>query len=412
MPSVRQISRTTARRLAVTKQRLVPHGDSLLDVVRALGCVQLDPIRAVERTHWLVLWSRLGNFDRTEFERNMWEENAFFEYWAHAASIVLTEDYPVHYLEMKNWRNPNGKSQWARRQREMIKEHAALRQHMLDRLRAEGPLPSRVFDDDRVGKVSFTGWTSPRLISRMFDHMWSAGLVMVAGRQGNQRLWDVTDRVLPEWAPRHELTPEEVTHRAAQVAIQALGVATETQIKRHFTRGRYPHLGKVLKRLKKSSTIQQVEVVDGNGDVLWNQPAYIHQSDLPLLDAIEAGDWQTRTTLLSPFDNLICDRDRTTQLWDFDFRIEIYVPKDKRQYGYYVLPILHGDKLIGRIDPQMDRKTGTLWLNNVYSEPGAPDDAETVAGIRSAIDSLAAFLEAEDVKFNGNIPVEWAQLAM
>ena len=411
MPAVRQISRTNARRLAVANQRLTAHDDSLVDVFRALGCVQLDPIRAVERTHWLVLWSRLGNFDRAEFDRHMWEENAFFEYWAHAASIVLTEDYPVHHWEMKSWRNPNGKSKWAHRQREMIEEHADLRQYMLDRLREEGPLPSRVFDDARLGNVSFSGWTSPRLISRMFDHLWSAGLVMVAGRQGNQRLWHVADRVLPEWTPRQELKPDEVTHRAAQIAIKALGMATPTQINRHFTRGRYPNLGKVLKALEKTSTIQQVEVVEDDGTVLWKQPAYIHQSDLPLLDAIEAGEWQPRTTLLSPFDNLICDRDRTAQLWNFDFRIEIYVPKEQRQHGYYVLPILHGDKLIGRIDPRMDRKTGTLWLNNVYSEPGAPADAETVIAIRAAIDSLAQFLEAKHLKFDGQVPVGWAQIA-
>jgi len=126
--------------------------------------------------------------------------------------------------------------------------------------------------------------------------------------------------------------------------------------------------------------------------------------DLPLCDRIEAGAYNGRTTLLSPFDNLICDRNRTEALWDFLFRIEIYVPADKRQFGYYVLPILHGDRLIGRVDPQYNRKTRTLHIQHVYAEADAPPEA--AADIRAAIVSLATFIGAQQIEY-GEVANVW-----
>ena len=153
-----------------------------------------------------------------------------------------------------------------------------------------------------------------------------------------------------------------------------LGAATSQHIKNNYTRWRYPHLSKVLTGLEREGAIQRV-AVEHNGTILpgtW----YIHRDDLPVLEGIEAGDWQPRTTLLSPFDNLIANRERTELLFDYRFRIEIYVPKHRREYGYYVLSILHGDHIIGRLDPVMDRKAGRLNINAVYAEPNAPMTAE------------------------------------
>lgn len=409
MPA-RPINLQTARRLAISKQYLTHHNTTLLDVIRGLGCVQLDPIRAVERTHWIVLWSRLGNFNRADFERIRWEDRTVFEYWAHAASIVLTEDYPVHAWEMRQWQTPQGDSAWAKRQREMINNHTDLRDHILARIREEGPLPSRDFSDDRTSNFTSSGWTSSRLIPRMFDHLWSAGYVLPTGREGNQRIWDLTERVLPDWTPTDPWTDTQICDYAAQKAIRALGVATPSQIKKHYTRGRYPQLEQTLDQLETAGTIQRVTVISGDDQPHWTQPTYIHTDDLPLLEHIQAGDWQPRTVLLSPFDNLICDRDRTEQLWDFFYRIEIYVPKAKREYGYYVLPILHGDQFIGRIDPKMDRATGTLHINTLYREPDAPDDTASTAAIRDSIESLAQFLGAKRIEYPGTIPKGWETL--
>src|SRR5690606_37437083 len=153
------------------------------------------------------------------------------------------------------------------------------------------------------------------------------------GRRGGQKVWDLADRGLPHWTPRHTLPDDERVAAAVTKALRALGVARDSQIKQHFTRGRYPGISRVLKQMEADGRVQRVEVRNG-GDA-WGGAWYMLTETNPQLHQIEAGDWQGETRLLSPFDNLICDRARTEQLFDFYFRLEIYVPKAKRQFGYY-----------------------------------------------------------------------------
>ena len=192
---------------------------------------------------------------------------------------------------------------------------------------------------------------------------------------------------------------------------QGLGAATAKQIKNHFTRSRYPELEAVLEQLEADRTILRLEL-EGAEDA-WHKsgPWFMHREDLPLLEKIKNGGWQGRTTLLSPFDNMIADRERTELLWDFFFRIEIYVPPHKREYGYYVMPILHEDRLIGRIDPKMDRKTGILHIQSVHKEPEVHTSADMLRSVRAAIDDLAAFLNAGEVLFSDHLPAEWKGIA-
>lgn len=401
------ITSETARQLVITRQHL--SGDAppaMLDIIRDLGCLQLDPISAVARSHQLVLWSRLGNYDLSDLGTLLWEDRSLFEYWAHVASIVLTEDYPIHSYRMRGY--PRGDSPWTKRVRAWLSEPGVADMHdtLLHRIRADGPVPSRVFNDRSADFPSGSGWTSGRNINRMIDYLWQTGKIMVAYREGIQRLWDVSERCLPNWAPREKLDADQVTRRAAQKAIRALGVATASQTKEHYTRGRYYDLERILNELEAENIIHPIKV-DG---VSWNGDSYIHSEDLPLLETIQAGGFTPGTSLLSPFDNLICDRKRTEQLFGFRFRIEIYVPKDKREYGYYVLPILHGDRLIGRLDPKFDRKKKTLAINAVYAEDNAPDDAATVNAIRESIHSLAQFVGAKDIVFAHDVPPQWSGL--
>ncbi len=397
------ISRQTARRLAVTRQHLAgdpppPTPHSILDVVRDLGCLQLDPTSAVARSHLLVLWSRLGVYDPADLDRLIYENRHLFEYWAHVASIVLTEDYPVHQWHMRRYAKAG--SDWTERVQSWMSDNQALHDFILSELREKGSLLSREIEVD--GKVSnswvSSGWTSGRNVSRMLDFLWSRGEIMVTGRSGMQKRWDLAERCLPDFTPRDQWEDHQVVAYAAQKAIRALGAATPQQIKVHYTRGRYPDLPKVLDDLEDQGQVIRVNVEDQAGT--W----YVHHDDLPLLEQLESGAWQPRTTLLSPFDNLICDRKRTEALWDFYFRIEIYVPADKRQYGYYVLPILHGDQLIGRIDSNFDRKTQTFRVSNVYAEPNAPADA--APEIRAAIESLGQFVGAQSIEY-GSVPKIW-----
>jgi uncharacterized protein YcaQ len=402
------ISPTVARRLAVTRQRLAgprptPDAAGILEVVQDLGCLQLDPTNAVARTHLLVLWSRLGGYDPADLERLRWEDRRFFEYWAHAASIVLTENYPIHADQMRAAQESD--SPWGQRVRAWMETNHALRSHILDTLRDHGPRQSAQFEDLAVEPWESSGWTQGRNVGRMLDMLWSRGQVMVAGRVSGQKVWDLTDRFLPPGTPRAVLPPAEVTRRAAQKALRALGVATPKQMDQHYTRGFYPGLDAALADLAAEGQIVPV-ALEGEGRA-WPGPWYVHAADRPLLERLAAGHWEPRTTLLSPFDNLICDRQRTEQLFDFNYRIEIYVPKTKRQYGFYVLPILHGDRFIGRIDPTMDRKTGRLHVNAVYAEPDAPQTAETGEAVAGAIADLAAFLGAREIVYSDKVPAGW-----
>jgi uncharacterized protein YcaQ len=388
------LTRQDARRLAITRQHLDGRTPpTMLDLIRNLGCVQLDPIRHVERTHRLVLFSRLGAFDEAELERLRWEDRALFEYWAHAASLVLTEELPVHAYTMHRYRDP-AHSRNARYVQDWMMaepEVRTLHDEILHTLRVQGPQLSRTFEHEASMP---SRWSNGRYVSRLLDYLWTTGEVTVYGRPGNQRLWGVAESFWPAGTPQDVWHGAQLTHFSAQKALRALGVATPQQIKRHYTRSVYPELPKVLRQLVHEGLIEPVTVLADDGAPLpgdW----YVHTADLPLLQAIQQGDWHGRTTLLSPFDNLICDRERTELLWDFFYRIEIYLPAAKREYGYYVLPILHNDALIGRVDSTMDRRTGQYLVHRVYAEPHAPADMDVA--VATAVTELAAFLQANEV---------------
>lgn len=406
---------TEARRLAVACQGLAaepspirdaPDADRIMAVARNLGCLQIDPIRAVEHTQRLVLWSRLGDYEVAELDRLVYDDAHLFEGWAHCASIVLTEDYPIHATWMRHHASRSSESNaW-------IEANARLYRHILDRLSSDGPLAAKEFDALVDVPWRSNGWNNGRNVGMMLDFLWRRGELMVARRRGRTRLWHLADAVLPERTPRHALSEEETVRQAAQWALRALGVATPQQIKEHFTRKRYPNLVRSLALLEAEGRIVRVQIVDdGDDGSPWPGAWFVHVDRLPLLDEICNHGWTPRTTLLSPFDNLIADRARTERLFGFHYRMEIYTPKAKRRYGYYVLPILHGERLIGRINPTMDRKRNRLLVHNVYAEADAPDDPEVARAVMDAIEDLADFLGAEGVEMAGpdahDVPDGW-----
>lgn len=365
------LSIAAARRLAVSAQRLDGATAELWDVLRALRCLQLDPINVVARSHLLVLRSRVGAVD---IDALLWQERSLFEYWAHAASIVLTEDYPIHRLMMSRWPSHQ-------QSRDFLAGNTRLRTHILERL-ADGPLPAAGFDDLTDLPWKSSGWTNDRNVERMLQFLWLQGQVVVAGRKGRARLWG-----LPSWPPGEPLSEAEVVRQAAAHALRALGVARPGDISQHFTRDRYPGLPDALAALEAAGQVRRV-LVEGEEWLL-------HVDNLPLLER----EFVPRTTLLSPFDNLLCDRARTERLWGFAFKTEMYVPKAKRVYGYYLMPILHGEELVGRIAPRFDRRAGVLDIEGVYLERPVPFEAVT-----SAIEELAAFVGARDIRYTGPVP--------
>ena len=389
-----RLSVTAARRLAIRAQRLdgpAPRGrpdrDAILDVCRSLRCLQVDPTNVVARNHQLVVFSRLGAFDPALLEQLTYREHELFEYWAHEASLVLSEDLPLHRYLMRTWTKQRNLRWW--------ELNGDFRAHILDRLRADGPLPLREIEDRSVAPSLSIGWTGSSHVSRMLDLMWVRGHVGIAGRAGGQRLWDLMERCLPPDAPDGDPGDEEVTRTAVLLALSSLGVARPPHIRAHFTRGRYPGLKEALAALHEQGEIVPVEV-EGLGGGWWMR------ADTAELD----GDWRGRTVLLSPFDNLLCDRARTEQLFGFSHRLEIYTPKAKRRWGYFVLPILHHDRLIGRADLAIDRKANRLVAHAVHREPDAPRGKAVARAIRRELERLARWQGAADLELRA-VPDAW-----
>jgi uncharacterized protein YcaQ len=402
--TTRTVSPVDVRRLAIIKQRLTgprpaATARGLMEVIRELRCVQLDPTNAVAQTQMLVPWSRIGSYDTALLEDLLWKEKKLFHYWAHGASWVLTEDYPIHRHRMRTYLT--GDEQWDRRMREWVDDNAELKRHILSELRRKGPLRSRDFEDRARVPWESSGWTAGRNVGRMLDYLWAKGEITIAGRDGSQRLWDLSRNWFPEWTPRDGLSSRQVVERAAQISLRCLGVATRAHIAAHFVRGAYPGLDGVLARLAHRGVIEEVSVVERGSP--WRGLWYIHSDDVPLVEKIE-DLWEPRTVLLSPFDNLICDRARTERLFGFSYRIEIYVPKDKRRFGYFAMPVLHGDRFVARIDPMMDRRANTLRINAIHLEPSSGPDRATSKAVGDAVAELARFVGARDIEYADSVP--------
>jgi uncharacterized protein len=382
------IARQAARRIAVSAQILAgrrPPG--VLEVVERLGSLQLDPINAVARSHLLVLWSRLGRYSRAELERLMWGDRALFQW---NAFVIPTADWQLYSALMRSW--PRGKSARARSVRDWLRANSQFRRYVMSELKARGPLPGRALEDRAKVSWRSRGWTADKNVSQMLEFLWRKGDVLVAGRAGQQRLWDLTERCLPPGtldAPKLSLAA--ATRALTERAIKSAGIVTEAALNYRFelsgsdVRGALAYLQR--RGLVKS---RRIEAVHGT----W----YTHIDNESFGDA-----WQGRTTLLSPFDQLIHHRPRTEALFDFRYRMEIYVPRAKRQYGYFVLPILDRDRLIGRIDPVMERATSRLQVKAVYAEPDAPEDAG--ARVAATIGGLAGWLGASDIAYSNVSPI-------
>jgi len=400
-----------ARRLVVVKQHLAGKpparvsAESIVDLVRDLGYVQWDPISVVAPSHLLSLRSRLGNFDPAILEGLLWEEKKVFEHWTPIASLVLTEDYPLYYSLMRRYPESMSPS-WGShgiRAAKFLRDHSKLKQRMLKELR-KGPLTLGRFTDHTPTKREAGEWAPTSDVSHMLWHLTMSGDVMVVGHEGNQNLWGLSRDFLPNWAKREMLPESKVEEISAERAIRAQGIATPRETLFYFVRGRYKTLDKTLSRLEGRSKIHRIHV-EGLED---RKARYIHHQDLPLLESLTEGrGWEPRVSLLPPFDNMVGNQDRLQCLFDFRYIREQFFPPEKRQFGFYVLPVLRGERFIGRIDPRLDRKEKTLIINSVHAEAGAPRDVSVGNELRDAIEDLAKFVGAPRVKYTSKVPGFW-----
>ncbi|MBU0490355.1 MAG: winged helix DNA-binding domain-containing protein [Chloroflexi bacterium] len=396
----RTIALDTARTLAVVKQGLhqrPPAADkeTLLAAIRRIGLLQLDTIHVVARSHYLVMLSRVGLYDPADLDALLYPDRLLFEQWAHAACLIPVEDY-AHLAPVIH----------ARRERPLYGDWSLKRlgddpqgvlDAVLDRIREEGALGSQHFEDPRAQRGTWWDWKPAKAA---LEVLFERGHLMVDRRVNFHRRYDLAERVLPASAAPPRYTIKDWRRWAALRSVSCLGVGTASHVSDYYRQNK-PVARSTLDRLAAEGAAVPVEV-EG-----WKETAYLHPDDVPLLDEIEAGAHRPAlTTFLSPFDNLTWHRDRLRDLFGLYYRIEMYTPAKQRQYGYYVMPILHQGRMVGRLDPKADRKSGTLIVRAIYLEPGEALTDELVAGIAGALREFMAFHSSQTLVIERAEPAE------
>jgi uncharacterized protein len=394
------LSRTQARALMLAAQGLHQRAGkkaTRADVLRAIRrmCVlQIDTINVVARSPYLVLWSRLGDYD-TRWLDELLAQGKLFEYWSHEACFLPVEDYRLYRQRMLNavgmgWHYSQS---W-------VESHGALIGMLLELIRERGAV--RAADFERTdGKAG--GWWEWKTEKRALEMLFTSGELMIARRQNFQRVYDLRERVLPSWDDGLLPSVEEVRRELALKAVRALGVAAASWVSDYF-------------RSDKRQTLKTVEDLAGAGELLtveiegWKEPALVHPSNRRFLREASADEIKPElTTLLSPFDPLVWDRARAQQMFDFDYRLECYTPAPKRRYGYFTLPILHKGALAGRLDAKAHRKEGLFEVKALYLEPSAQAGDELVQCLATAIKECADWHKTPSVVVRHSEPASMAK---
>jgi uncharacterized protein YcaQ len=348
-------------------------------IIRQMHLLQIDTINVIARSPYLVLWSRLGDYNPRWLEELL-EEGALFEYWSHAACFLPIEEYPLYRHAYESWLGGRA-HQW-------LDEHADVAKRVLDHIRSHGEARSSDFERTDGQKGSWWNWKDEKIA---LEYLFYAGELMVRKRHNFQRIYDLRERVLADAKELPEISPAEAHDQFVLHTIQALGVTKAEWIADYFRLSKTDTRA-ALKRLEKQDRLMPVEV-EG-----WSTPGYIHPESRKQVEAAAKGTIpRSKTTFLSPFDPLVWDRARALDLFGFDYKIEVYTPAPKRKYGYFTLPILYNNALIGRIDPKAHRKEGIFEVKALHLEPGVVVDDALVAELKSALQACAAWHETPQV---------------
>ena len=350
--------------------------DDLLDAIRRMAQLQIDTIHVVARSPYFVLFSRVGAFEPAWLDAHL-AEGRLFEYWSHEACFLPIEDYGLLRHRMLDpsgmgWKYAAG---WHAQHRDEIDT-------LLARIRSEGAVRSADFARAEGKKGS--GWWDWKPEKRHLEVLFATGALMVAERRNFQRVYDVTERVLPHWNDARDLPPRAVAERELLLrSCRALGVIRADWAADYFRLPRRPYAD-ALHALADAGELLPVRV-EG-----WKHDAFVHRNYAALIDDAASGRLaSTVTTLLSPFDPVVWDRKRALALFDFDYAIECYLPAARRKYGYFVLPILYRGRLIGRVDAKAHRAQAVFEVKSLYLEPGVRTSGRLVADVRRALQRCA-----------------------
>jgi hypothetical protein len=381
-----KLSATEARAIALAAQGLAAPRPSRVDarklraMVEQLGVVQIDSVNVLVRSHYLPAFSRLGAYDPALLDRYAHRApRALFEYWGHEASLL-----PIALQPLFRWRMERALDHAWGHVRRLAKNKPHFIEDVLTLVKERGPVSAGELEVG--GKPSRKGWWEWSDAKTAIEWLFWSGQVTSAKRRGFERLYDLPERVLPAKVLAQATPSEPDAHRAlVERAARAMGIASEADLRDYY---RLPLAGArhAVRELVEASVLEQVSV-EG-----WAKPAFLHR-DAPAPPRIEAD----RAALLSPFDSLIWFRDRTARLFGMKYRIEIYVPAPKRVHGYYVLPLLLGDKLVARVDLKADRAASTLRVQASHAEPGVAR-SRIAAALAGELATMATWLGLERVE--------------
>ena len=373
-----EISMAVGRRLALKHQGLWnadPFGKgqkAVLQAIRHLGYVQIDTISVVERAHHHVLWSRIPGY-QPEWLDQLQQERFIFEYWSHAASYLPMEDYRFCLPRMLRLRE--AEKHWFPREKSEM-------QRVLDRISSEGPLMSRDFE----GTPGSGDRWDLKPVKYAIHEMVQMGKLMVSKRVGFQKAYDLPENCIPGHVDVSVPTESEMAQHLILRAIMAHGLMDLSGIS-YQRKGIRPALQNQVKAMLKDGQLREVKLMGQN---------YLTLKDTPL--ELPRKPRQTKVFLLSPFDNTVIQRQRLADVFNFDFRTEIYVPEAKRKYGYFSMPVLWGDRFVGRLDPKAHRKTKTLEIKNFQIESDFTPSPPFWEQLRVALEAFCRFNKCERIQ--------------
>ena len=412
MPDARQISAPVARRYLVLHHRLAPpralpaERTSVLRVMEQLGSFQFDPLGVAGRNHDLVLQARIAGYRSAWTDELLYEHRIFFEAYNKALCILPTEELPYYRIS------------WERAQRahepDMRGQHAELAGRILERIRAEGPLSS--LDFERVPAIAWY-WGPTNHVRAVLEALWESGVIGVARRDGNRRYYDLTERLYPpellaKVVPVREQLRHKLLSRYQAGGLLGTGGSGElwSGVREHDEHGKLnaaPLRARLRAELVAAGALLPVHIdgVKGERFVTARSLPDLERAEAELAAGLPPGGSSPAATFLAPLDPLCWDRDLLRQLFDFDYVWEVYVPEAKRRWGYYVLPLLFGDRIVGRIEPRIDRATRTVTILGLWWQAGVEPGATSglVDALRAALADYLAFAGAERLRWGDGL---------
>ncbi|QGN37460.1 winged helix-turn-helix domain-containing protein [Klebsiella oxytoca] len=372
------------------KPRRRARPEDILQTIKQMSLLQIDTINVVARSPYLVLFSRLGNYPQDWLDEAL-RAGELMEYWAHEACFLPRSDFSLVRHRMLT---PD-KMGWKYHQAWMT-EHASGIQELLTHIAENGPVRSADFEHPRKGA---SGWWEWKPHKRHLEGLFTAGEVMVIERRNFQRVYDLTQRVMPDWDDERDgLSQEQAEAIMLRNSARSLGIF-RVQWLADYYRLRQPFLPLLLANWQEEGLVVPVNV-EALGEM------WLHRDALTLLESAPGGRLTaSHSAVLSPFDPVVWDRKRAEQLFNFTYRLECYTPAPKRQYGYFVLPLLHQGRLVGRMDSKMHRKTGILEIIALWLEDGVKVTSGLEKGLKRAIDDFALWQNATRVVC-GRLPEE------